>query len=345
VADQTHCLYMKNVSIKDIAGEVGVSTTTVSFVLNGKAREKRISEDLKDRILEVASKLNYRPNQVARGLRTGQTHTLGLMVEDISNPFFARLAKVIEDEADRAGYRVIFCSTENREDKAIALLTMLKHRQMDGFIITPTQGLEHDIHDMAAEGRPLVLVDRYFPGLSTSWVTIDNYGGARKGVELMLDKGVQFPALVTLHSTLLPVVERRRGYEDALRAKGLANNPGRVLQLNFPGDQDRLAERITQFLKERPETDGIFFTTNFLGVGGLEAIRNLGLNIPENIRVLCFDDNDLFRIGRPSVTVIAQPVDKMAEAAVRKLVNMLQTKDCTPTQLTLDPDIILRESI
>jgi LacI family transcriptional regulator len=336
---------MKNVSIKDIAGEVGVSTTTVSFVLNGKAREKRISEDLKDRILHVAARLNYRPNQVARGLRTGQTHTLGLMVEDISNPFFARLAKVIEDEADRSGYRVIFCSTENREDKAAALLSMLKHRQMDGFIITPTQGMEDELREMVGEGRPLVLVDRYFKDLATSWVTVDNYAGAFKGVSLMLEKGVRDPVLISLDSPLLPVVERQRGYMDALKQHDLPYRQDNVLKLAFPGDQDILAGRISNFLRDRPRTDGVFFTTNFLGVGGLEAIRMLGLDIPGDMRIICFDDNDLFRIGRPSITVIAQPVDRIAEAAVRMLVNMLSTKDNSPLHETLEPLIIQRESI
>ena len=159
---------MKPVSIKDIAGQVGVSTTTVSFVLNGKAKEKRISDDLKNRILEVAASLNYRPNQVARGLRTGQTHTLGLIIEDISNPFFANLAKAVEAEADKFGYTVMFCSTENNEQKASSLLHMLKHRQMDGFIITPTQGMESEVKRLGEEGRPVVLIDRYFTDLETS---------------------------------------------------------------------------------------------------------------------------------------------------------------------------------
>jgi LacI family transcriptional regulator len=336
---------MKNVSIKDIASEVGVSTTTVSFVLNGKAREKRISEDLKDRILEVAARLNYRPNQVARGLRTGQTHTLGLLVEDISNPFFARLAKVIEDEADRSGYRVIFCSTENKEEKAAALLSMLKHRQMDGFIITPTQGMERDLRDLMEEGRPIVLVDRYFSGLETSWVTVNNYDGAKKGVKYMLEKGIKKPVLVTLDSPLIPVVERRRGYMDALHESGVDSDPSRILKLSYPADQEQLVELISNFLREKPDTDGIFFTTNFLGVGGLEAIRELGLNIPADLSILCFDDNDLFRIGRPSITVIAQPVDDIAEVAVKMLVNMLATKDHSITHHTLEPALIYRESI
>jgi LacI family transcriptional regulator len=336
---------MKSVSIKDIATEVGVSTTTVSFVLNGKAKEKRISEDLKNRILKVASNLHYRPNQVARGLRTGQTHTLGLMVEDISNPFFARMAKVVEDEADKAGYRVIFCSTENREEKASALLSMLKHRQMDGFIITPTQGMADEIGELASEHRPLVLVDRYFPGLDTSYVTVDNYTSSREGVSLMLGKGNRQLALITSDSAQQQMQERQRGFSDALKEHGIAVDPSRILKIPFRLAQDQVVEAITTFLLAHPDTDGIFFTTNYLGVAGLGAIRNLGKNVPGDFRLLCFDDNDLFRIGRPSITVIAQPIEKIGEAAVKILVDMLANKTGEPVRQILQPTLIMRESI
>jgi LacI family transcriptional regulator len=336
---------MKSVSIKDIATEVGVSTTTVSFVLNGKAREKRISEELKEKILLVAARLHYRPNQVARGLRTGQTHTLGLMVEDISNPFFARLAKVVEDEADKAGYRVIFCSTENKEEKASALLSMLKHRQMDGFIITPTQGMVEEIRDLAGQNRPFVLVDRFFPELDTSYVAVDNYNSSREGVKLMLDKGSRRIALVTVDSEQQQMQERYRGYADALRANGMGAEAGQVLKVPFPVPHEQAVALITGFLRGHPDMDGVFFTTNYLGVAGLEAIRAIGKKIPTDLRLLCFDDNDLFRIGTPSITVIAQPIEKIGETAVRMLVDMLAAKDVTATKQTLKPKLIIRDSI
>ena len=187
---------MKNISIK--GGDLGVSTTTVSFVLNGKAGKKGSAMILKDKIFRLPRRLNYRPNQVARGLRTGQTHTLGLIVEDISNPFFAHLARFVESEADKAGYTVMFCSTENNDEKATSLLYMLRHRQMDGFIIIPTPGLRKEVESLV-QNKPVVLVDRYFPDLETSYVTVDNFKGAMGGRKhSLIKKGCKRIGLVTL---------------------------------------------------------------------------------------------------------------------------------------------------
>src|SRR3546814_813268 len=135
----------QKISIRDMAERLGVSPTTVSFVLNGKQKEKRISDKVARRIIAMAKKLKYEPNHMARGLRTGKTKTIGLIVEDISNHFFAHIAKVVEHRALRYGYRVLYCSTEDNIKKARELLQMLKYRQVDGFIITPTASLENEI--------------------------------------------------------------------------------------------------------------------------------------------------------------------------------------------------------
>lgn len=142
---------MRKVSLRDIAAQAGVSPTTVSFVINGKAREMRVSRDVIQRIEALIKKLNYQPNSMARGLRTGKTGTIGLMVEDISNHFFATLARVIEDEADYFGYDVVYCSTENKEARAQKLLETLTHRQVDGYILTPTPELDVGVQKLLQE--------------------------------------------------------------------------------------------------------------------------------------------------------------------------------------------------
>lgn len=316
---------MKSVSIKDIARQVGVSTTTVSFVLNGKAREKRISEDLKNEILKIAEELNYRPNQVARGLRTGQTHTLGLIIEDISNPFFGNLAKVVEEEAEKWGYSVMFCSTENKEARASGLLTILKHRQMDGFIITPTPGLEKDIRQLKEENRALVLIDRFFPGLDTSYVTVDNFRGAYEATEYLLHKGYKRIGLVTVDSEQVQMRNRFDGYIQALEKYGISPAPELVLPLPFEMEQEGSVARISNFISTL-KPDAVFFTTNYLGVNGLESIRQCGLTLPADLGVVCFDDHDLFRLGRPAVTVVAQPIDDIARLAVESLISQLKDR-------------------
>jgi LacI family transcriptional regulator len=317
---------MKSVSIKDIANQVGVSTTTVSFVLNGKAREKRISEDLKNEILRIAEKLNYRPNQVARGLRTGQTHTLGLIIEDISNPFFGNLAKVVEEEADKWGYSVMFCSTENKEARASGLVTMLKHRQMDGFIITPTPGLEADVRQLKEENRALVLIDRFFPDLDTSYVTVDNFRGAYQATEYLIRNGYKRIGLVTVDSEQVQMKNRYSGFVRVLAEHGITPEPGLVLPIPFEMGHDGSVDSISRFISNQ-KPDAVFFTTNYLGVNGLESIRLCGLTLPGDLGMVCFDDHDLFRLGRPSVTVVAQPIVDIARRAVESI--LAQLKDRT----------------
>jgi LacI family transcriptional regulator len=336
---------MKSVSIKDIANEVGVSTTTVSFVLNGKAKEKRISEDLKNEILNLASRLNYRPNQVARGLRTGQTHTLGLIIEDISNPFFANLAKVVEEEADKFGYTVMFCCTENSEEKAGSLLNMLRHRQMDGFIITPTPGMEEEVRKLCEENKALVLIDRYFPELYTSYVTVDNFKGAYDATSYLAHKGHKRIGLVTTDSEQVQMRKRREGYEQALLDAGIVVDAGLVLRLTFHEDKEHSVELISSLIRsEKPEA--LFFTTNYLGVYGLESLRKLGLRSPSDVGMICFDDNDLFRLGTPAVSVVSQPIMMMGREAVRSLLEQLRNKntESRAVQLVLEPELIRRDT-
>jgi LacI family transcriptional regulator len=336
---------MKSVSIKDIANEVGVSTTTVSFVLNGKAKEKRISEDLKNEILKIAAKLNYRPNQVARGLRTGQTHTLGLIVEDISNPFFANLAKVVEEEADKFGYTVMFCCTENNESKASNLINMLNHRQMDGFIITPTPGMEEDIMRLTQQKKPLVLIDRYFPDLDSSYVTVDNYKGAYEAVRYLVGKGYKRIGLVTIESSQVQMQKRLEGYYGALTDSGVQPSEELVLRLPYDLDKTTAVSLISGYIS-RYKPDSLFFTTNYLGVFGLESLRVSGIRIPGEMGMICFDDNDLFRLGSPSVTVVAQPIDLIGREAVTSLLHQLKNKgsDEPLPKLILEPHLIIRET-
>jgi LacI family transcriptional regulator len=336
---------MKSVSIKDIANEVGVSTTTVSFVLNGKAKEKRISEDLKNEILKIAAKLNYRPNQVARGLRTGQTHTLGLIVEDISNPFFANLAKVVEEEADKFGYTVMFCCTENNESKASNLINMLNHRQMDGFIITPTPGMEEDIMRLTQQKKPLVLIDRYFPDLDSSYVTVDNYKGAYEATRYLVGKGYKRVGLVTIESSQVQMQKRLEGYYGALTDSGVQPSEELVLRLPYDLDKTTAVSLISGYIS-RYKPDSLFFTTNYLGVFGLESLRVSGIRIPGEMGMICFDDNDLFRLGSPSVTVVAQPIDLIGREAVTSLLHQLKNKgsDEPLPKLILEPHLIIRET-
>lgn len=315
---------MKNITIKDIALKAGVAPSTVSAVLNGKTRESRISEQLASRVRGIAADMGYQPNHTAVALRTGKTRVLGLIVEDISNVFFASLAKIIEEEADSIGYKVLYCSTENNEDKARERVRMLSQRQVDGFLITPTPGMRAEIDKLAAQHKPLVLMDRYFPGLAVPHVVVDNYNGTQMAMQHLLAKDYRRIAFVTIQLDQVQMHQRRQAYEDSLREAGLPVEENLVLQLPYHGKPEESVQQIRRFISEQPELDAIFFATNYVGVYGLEAIKDLGLSIPDQLAVICFDDHDIFRLYSPAITIVKQPVALIAQTAMQLLIRQFE---------------------
>src|ERR1700727_1554192 len=343
---------MKKVSISDIARKAGVSVSTVSFVMNDKAVKMRISREVIEKVENVAREMGYRPNQLARGLRTGKTKTIGLIVENISNAFFAILAKSIEDEAKKYDYKVVYCSTDNDEEKARELINMLSQRQVDGYIITPTLNLAEDIRKLQAENKPVVLIDRYFPQYDEiPAVLVDNYEGVSRGMEYLFSKGYQKIALVTIETEMAHMKDRLRAYCDVLNRHGVASQDRIVKIVPYSSDHEAALTEVTDLLKEGAgkDFDAVFFLTNYLGVLGIEAIKKLQIKVPEQLAVLCFDDNDIFRLYTPTISVIRQPIEAIGQKAMGVLLDRLRHTgeevyvDSPPARLTAD--LVKRESI
>ncbi|QHS62695.1 LacI family DNA-binding transcriptional regulator [Chitinophaga agri] len=335
---------MKGISIKDIAQEAGVSPTTVSFVLNGKGKEKRISEQVSKRILKIAGKLKYKPNQLARGLRTGKTKTIGLMVEDIANIFFANVAKVVEDEADKFGYKVLFGSTEDNEEKAKGLLEVLRYRQVDGYIITPTLNLDKEI---ASLQKPVVLMDRYFPNIADSnYVVVDNFQGAYTAVSHLVEQGYKNIGIITTTSAQIQMQQRLDGFVDALQKHGLPAGKEVIKRLPFDLDRAGFIQEITLYLQNNKNLDALFFATNYLGICGIESIRSIGLHIGTDIGMVSFDDHDIFRLHSPSITCVAQPVEEIGRRLIHMLIAELEqtTETHNPQHVVLSLELRKRES-
>jgi LacI family transcriptional regulator len=333
---------VKGISIKDIAQQAGVSPTTVSFVLNGKGKEKRISEQVSKRILKIAGKLKYKPNQLARGLRTGKTKTIGLIVEDIANNFFANVAKVVEDEADKYGYKVLFGSTEDDEEKARGLLEVLRYRQVDGYIITPTLNLDKDI---ATLQKPVVLMDRYFPNVKdSSYVVVDNYQGAMTAVDHLVAQGYKHIGIITTTSHQIQMQQRLEGFNAALKKHGLPAGKNVIKRLPFDLDRPGYTQEITKYLQNNRELDAVFFATNYLGICGIESIRSLGLQIGAELGMVSFDDHDIFRLLSPAVTCVAQPVEEIGRTLIRILMEELDETSEAARQVVLPLELRERES-
>ncbi|MGN7822606.1 LacI family transcriptional regulator [Chitinophaga varians] len=335
---------MKGISIKDIAKQAGVSPTTVSFVLNGKAKEKRISEQVSKKIQKIASRLKYKPNQLARGLRTGKTKTIGLIVEDIANNFFASLAKVMEDEADKHGYKVLYGSTEDNTEKAKGLLEVLKYRQVDAYIVTPTKNLDKEIEQLKATSKPVVLMDRYFPHVSSHYVVVDNYQGAYNVTSHLAKQGYKKIAIVTITSDQIQMKDRLDGFTAALKDHHLPFNKSQVKKIPFDLEREAFNTEIKKFLTSIKGLDAVFFATNYLGIYGIESIRSLGWDIGPQIGVASFDDHDLFRLHSPSITCVAQPITEIGKNIVEVLMQELNHPSANPRQIVLEPSLIVRAS-
>jgi LacI family transcriptional regulator len=342
---------MKKVSISDIARKAGVSVSTVSFVMNDKAVKMRISREVIEKVENVAREMGYRPNQLARGLRTGKTRTIGLIVENISNAFFATLAKAIEDEAKKYDYKVVYCSTDNDEEKARELINMLSQRQVDGYIITPTPELAQEISKLQAENKPVVLIDRYFPEHNEiPAVLVDNYEGVAKGTEYLIGKGYSKIALVTIENEMAHMKDRLQAYYDVLSRHGIAVDEALVNTVPYHAGREKSLEQIRNLLKGAGTSiDAVFFLTNYLGVLGIEAIKSMQIRIPEQVAVLCFDDNDIFRLYTPTISVIRQPIEAIGQQAMCTLIERLKHTGGEAFPITepvqLVSELIARESI
>ncbi len=333
------------VSIKDIAKLLSVSPSSVSLVLNGKAKERRISNLLTEKILTAAAEMGYQPNRAAVSLRTGKSKTIGLIVENISNHFFSSLAHTIQKEARHFHYNVVYCSTENDAQKGKEILQLLTNQQVDGYIITPALGMEGEIEKLLEWKKPLVLMDRCFPGINVPYVMVDNYKGVQLGMEYLIKKGSRKIGFVTVDLDLKHMQERENAYVDTLLNNAIKFVKNKVLRLQYDSSKEEAVRQINGFIKKNTDLDAVFFSTNYLGIYGLVSIRELNLFIPDDMKIVCFDDHDVFELFQPAITVIKQPVEEIAKTALTLLVAQLgHTKPFYNTQILIPPKLIVRSS-
>ncbi|MCA5003886.1 LacI family DNA-binding transcriptional regulator [Sphingobacterium bovistauri] len=310
----------KRLSISDIANNLGVSVTTVSFILNGKAKEKRISEALTKRVLDYVKKVDYKPNQLAKSLRTGKSKSIGLLVEDISNPFFANIADHIEKFAYDHGYHIIYCSMKNDEKRAKELIQLFYDRQIDGFIIAPTEGLSDVINNLIKSAVPVVLFDRPLPDVDTHTVMTENVEGAYQGTMYLLEqKSAKRIGFVTTISTQSQMKGRLEGYMKAVDNVGMDLL---VKKINPALEEEEVVSQLHDFISVN-KLDAILFATNYLAINGLKAIKEYKLNVD---KLISFDENSAFGLVDPPVSAISQNIQEIAQQVVRLLVNQINGK-------------------
>jgi LacI family transcriptional regulator len=332
----------KKICLKDIAAKVGVSTALVSYVLNNK-KEGRIKKSVAERIREVAMELNYRTNQIAKSLKTNKTFTIGLIVADISNPFSSSLARIIEDEADKNNYTVIFGSSDESLLRSNKLVDTFLNRQVDGLIIAPGENAASQILSLRKQNIPFVLVDRYFPDISTNYVALDNYKASFSAIQHLINCGYERISMISFDTSLFNIQERKRGYISALKKNGIAFEKSLLIEIRNDDMQANVERAINELLAPGQPVDALLFATNAIATHGLKHINTLHIKVPEQLALVSFDKTDALDLFYAPLTYLNQPLSEMGRLATKILIAAIEGNNSI-TQLNLPAELVIRSS-
>ena len=333
---------MKRTTLIELAEHTGLSITTISRALSGQAAKYRISQKTVDLIRSEAERLNYQPNINAQSLRTNRTQTIGLVVPTISNPFFANISSVIVQKAKENGYTVILADAMESEEQEAECVHSLIARQVDGIIISTSATNPILLEQINDTNIPVVLIDRFFPETSLPYVITDNYRGAWDATKHLIDNGHKQIACIggIPHSGI--VQERIRGYRDAMESAHLGD------QIYIAGDSFSVQNGYVEtqlLLNSAPRPTAIFAMNISIVLGCIQAIRELGLRIPEDISVVSFDDNRFLDFMNPRITRIIQPQNEIGSIALRILIQSIITKKRSNAQMMLLPSLKVCDSV
>ncbi|MFE9116350.1 LacI family DNA-binding transcriptional regulator [Streptomyces sp. NPDC007172] len=323
--------------IKDVATEAGVSVATVSRVLNS---HPSVSEAARVRVLAAVETLGYRPNAVARSLRTDRTRTLGLVISDVLNPYFTELARSVEEAARALGYSVIIGNADERPDLQDHHVRTLLDRRIDGLLVSPTDGGSPLMLEAVRGGTPIVFVDRWIPGIDVPVVRADGRAAIGDLVAHLHRLGRRRLAIIAGPAATTTGSERVEAFRAALAAHGLALPDAYVGQGDFQAASGRRATERFLALPEPP--DAVFAADNLMTLGALDALRAHGLRIGADIALAAFDDIPWFVHTDPPVTAIAQPTGELGRAAVHALAGLIGGG--APPSVTLPARLVVRRS-
>ncbi|MEZ5385931.1 MAG: LacI family DNA-binding transcriptional regulator [Prosthecobacter sp.] len=309
-------------NLKSLAQHLGISASTVSRVLSGRGDEFRIAKDTQKRILDEAAAMGVRPDELARSLRLQSTRTLGLIIPDISNPFFAALARAVERSARAQGYTVLLADSQESAEVEAECIRMLIDRRIDGLILAPVGGESKHLRPLIASKLPLTQVDRVVASLKTASVAADNFSGAREAVRLLVKLGHRRIACLQGKEDSSVIAERVRGYRAGLTEAGLRIEKN--LLVGGEHSQAIAREHTLRLLDLQPRPTAILALSNLLALGAIEAVRERGLVIPADVSLIAFDEQPWAALLSPPLTTLAQPVEDMGTAAVDSLLAQIK---------------------
>ncbi|MCF6523732.1 LacI family DNA-binding transcriptional regulator [Streptomyces sp. JJ36] len=323
--------------IKDVAARAGVSVATVSRVLND---HPAVRPSTRERVLDAVVALDYRPNAVARSLRTHQTRTLGLVISDVLNPFFTAVARAVEDEARAHGYSVIIGNADEQPGLQDHHIRTLLDRRIDGLLVSPTDDSSPLLAEVGRSALPLVFLDRWIPGADVPVIRTDGHAAVRALVGHLHRLGHRRIAIISGPTTTTTGTERTEAFRAALRAHGLALPAHYQEQGDFRAESGRRATARFLDLPEPP--DAVFATDNLMALGAMDEIRARGLRVPRDLALAAFDDIPWFLHTDPPLTAIAQPTEELGHRAVRALLELVEGREAC--SVTLSARLVARRS-
>ncbi|MBN1267840.1 MAG: LacI family DNA-binding transcriptional regulator [Anaerolineales bacterium] len=332
---------MKRVTIKDVAERAGVSTATVSHVINNT---RHVEENTRNLVEQSMNDLRYHPNSLARSLRSGETKTIGLIVPDVSNLFFADIARRIENLGYEHGYSVILCNSGNDLKKQRTYIDTLTAKQVDGVIFISAGESTEDLERLSKSNTPIVVADRVVPLSLADVVLLNNEEAGYTATKHLIDLGHTKIGCITGPSDVSPSMQRVSGYRRALEENDIRFKDKYVTAGDFTyrGGNEGMKRLLSQ--PDRPSA--VFVLNDMMAIGAISTARSLGYRVPEDVSIVGFDDIELANAVNPALTTMAQPMQELADVATKRLIEKLLSSEGNweNQKFVLHAKLVVRES-
>ncbi|HHT43608.1 MAG TPA: LacI family transcriptional regulator [Firmicutes bacterium] len=311
------------VTVRDVAKKAEVSISTVSRVLTGNAR---VSPELRQRVIEAVEELGYRPNALARGLRMRRTAVIGLLIPDISNPFFGQLARVVEDAANNRGYAILLCNSQNSRRREIQYLDLLRTQQVDGVLVVTSGAVGDQLDEFfKLTGAAVLALDRRIPQFGGPWIGVDPYPGAKEAVRHLLELGHRRIGVVRGVEGSVSSDERYNAIARALDESGLPQERW-IWSGEYTLETGVEAGVALAQLPDEERPTAVITTSEFSAYGLIEGASRHGISVPEQLSVVGYDNTAFAEVFRPALTVIAQPIEEMGTLAVDSILRLINAE-------------------
>lgn len=329
-------------TMKDVAKRAGVSVATVSHVMNAT---RKVAPETEKRVKKIMEQLDYHPNAVARSLKTQRTHTIGLIVSDISNPFFSTLVRGAEDFAMENGYSLIVCNTDETLSKEKLYIDVLLQKKIDGMVIAPTGKSNQNLQLLLDRNVPVVFVDRTLDGIECDAVLSKNLEGAYQATKHLIEHGHRRIGIIIGLEQVSTSRERLKGYKRALNESDIGFDDRLVVQANSRVQGGK--EVVSELLASNHRPSAIFVTNNLMTIGAMQGLKENGLQCPRDLSLIGFDDFEWAETLTPSLTTVAQQPYKIGFEAVKLLLNNIrrERRQGSYREIRIDVKLQVRSSV